>query len=129
MPSPGKALAVWDAPLFDIDDMIGRLDVPGGAADDLVNDYVWGASLYPVRHAGLHVAGAAAGVAAGAAVNSMSVSRRRPPAYAVNTASRDEYGTFDPGAVTLETALDADPLAWPPTPPPTRPPSGSGRRC
>jgi hypothetical protein len=42
LPSPGKALAVWDAPLFDIDDMIGRVDVPGAAADELIDDYVFG---------------------------------------------------------------------------------------
>jgi hypothetical protein len=45
-------------------------------------------------------------------INSMSVARPdSSPAYVVNTASRDEYGVFDPGSVTLETALDADPLA------------------
>jgi hypothetical protein len=113
MPAPGKALAVWDAPLFDIDDMIGRLDVPGGAADEIVNDYVWGASLYPMSVT-LDYTWLAQPLAWRPVppVNSMSVSRvGASPAYAVNTASRDEYGVFDPGAVSLETALDADPLA------------------
>jgi hypothetical protein len=113
VPSPGKALLIGDASAYSVDDMLGRVDVPGGASDDLVNDYVWGASIYPAPVT-LDFTWLVQPLAWRPVppINSMSVSRAgAATAYAQNPASRDEYGTFDPGAVTVQTNIEADPLA------------------
>jgi hypothetical protein len=110
MPSQGKALLDFDSVLFEVDDMIGRLDSTDTVSDDLINDYVWGSSIFPtpvvldytwvVQRMALRPV---------PPVNSQTISRTGgASAYATNTASVTEYGVFDPGAVNLDTSLDAD---------------------
>lgn len=112
--SSARALLVGDGYLFGADDMIGRPDVPDTVADDLVTDYVWGTgAIFPVavtldytwlvqRLAWRPVS----------PVNSQSVSKTGGgSAYATNASSIAEYGTSEGSPITLETAVDADPLA------------------
>lgn len=111
MPSPGRAFADWDAPLWTVDDMIGQTS--DAVHDNLINDYVWGSSLWPtpitLPYDWLVQPLAWRPIPP---VNSQTVSRSGAgSAYATNATSVGEYGTFDPGGVALETALDADPLA------------------
>ena len=113
MPSQAKALLVGDAYLFSADDMIGRPDVPDGVSAALVNDYVWGVSIFPapivVDYTWLVQPLAWRPVPP---VNSQSVSRAGgSPATVTNTTSSGEYGVFDGGSISLDTALDADPPA------------------
>jgi hypothetical protein len=113
MPSPGKAFLVGDGPLFSVDDMLGRPDVPDTVSPALVNDYVWAASIFPapvtLDYTWLVQPLALRPVPP---VNSLTVSRSGAGSATVrNATSSDEYGVFDPGQITLDTAIDADTTA------------------
>jgi hypothetical protein len=113
VPSPGKALLDGDAVLFCVDDMLARPDVADSVSPALVNDYVWAGSIFPtpvtLDYTWLSQPLAWRPVPP---INALTVTRTGGgSASRANATSSDEYGVFDPGGISLDTAIDADPNA------------------
>jgi hypothetical protein len=114
VPSPGRAFIDGDAYLYDFDDMIGSPTVLDSPLSTLVNDYVWAGSVYPtpvvLDYTWLVQPLAWRPVPP---VNSQSGTRTGAgTAYTTASSSTSEYGLFDPGVMSLDTALDADPKSY-----------------
>jgi hypothetical protein len=113
MPSPGKALPDFDAALYDVDDLIARPDVIDSPLAALLNDYVFASSIFPASVT-LDYTWISQPLAWRPVPPSNSLTATRTggiSASVTNAASIAEYGTFDPGGVELDTALDADAAA------------------
>jgi len=114
VPSSAKAFLDFDATLFGEDDLVGRLDVPDGVSQKLIGDYLWGTGTIFPTPVTLDYGWLVQPVAWRPVppVNSQTVTRTGAgSAYATNTSSINEYGVYDPGGVTLETANDGDPAS------------------
>lgn len=110
MPSPGRGLLDFDAALYDVDDLIARPDVINSPLDDVLNDYVFASSVFPAPVT-LDYTWITQPLAWRPVPPSNSMTATRSDgnsATVINPTSIAEYGTFDPGGVNLDTAIDAD---------------------